>query len=134
MKIIITKITSFLLAFLVLFSTFSFTVESHYCGDFLIDSSYLGEAEVCKSDLKDDFSVAMKDCCSDEVQKIEGQDELQILGSQKFDFKKQQLFTNLFFIDSNLFVEINANYKVLEYNSTPYIPINQQVLYQSFLI
>ena len=43
MKEFLVKISSFLLAFLVLISTFSFTVDSHYCGDFLIEVSFTGE-------------------------------------------------------------------------------------------
>lgn len=36
------------MAFIVLFSSFSFTVSSHYCGDTLIDSSIFSTAEDCK--------------------------------------------------------------------------------------
>jgi len=35
MKNIFKHITAFVLAFIVLFSTFSFTVDMHYCGDTL---------------------------------------------------------------------------------------------------
>ncbi|WCC42067.1 hypothetical protein PJJ26_11540 [Tenacibaculum finnmarkense] len=47
MNQLFTKIATIILALLVLISTFSFTVEKHYCGDFLVDISYLGEADNC---------------------------------------------------------------------------------------
>ncbi|TXD46831.1 HYC_CC_PP family protein [Polaribacter sp. IC073] len=134
MKISITKITSFLLAFLVLFSTFSFTVESHYCGDSLIAISFTGDADVCKSDLKDEFSIESKDCCSDEVHKIEGQKELQQHSKNKISFQKQQFLTVNTTFHQNLFVETKAT--KVNYNSffLPDKPLDYQVLYQSFLI
>lgn len=49
MKQFLSKIVSSVLALLVLFSTFSFTVEKHYCGDYLVDVSYLGKADTCNS-------------------------------------------------------------------------------------
>ena len=90
MKNLFTKIASIILAFLVLFSTFSFTVEKHYCGDFLVDVSYLGKAEGCgmKMDLID--TIKKKNCCKDEVYKIKGQDKLQLGSNIKFDTKNQQ--------------------------------------------
>lgn len=134
MKDTFTKITSFLLAFLVLLSTFSFTVESHYCGEVLIDSSLTGHAEVCKSDLKADLSIEMKDCCSDEVHKIEGQDELQHLKFDDLDFSKQQFITSFLTSYQNLFLEKKSEKEFYNDISPPDIPLNYQVIYQSFLI
>ena len=71
------NITSISLAFLVLLSTFSFTVEKHYCGDFLMDVSYVGHAEGCGMEKDASLKNNKKPCCKDEVHKIEGQDELQ---------------------------------------------------------
>ncbi|AUC85379.1 hypothetical protein CW731_08805 [Polaribacter sp. ALD11] len=134
MKISITKITSFLLAFLVLFSTFSFTVESHYCGDSLIAVSFTGEADVCKSDITNDSSIKTKDCCSDEVHKIEGQKELQQYSKNKISFQKQQFLATNIISYQTLFVGNKAT--KVNYNSLflPDKPLDYQVLYQSFLI
>jgi hypothetical protein len=129
----VSKTTSFLIAFLVLFSTFSFTVDRHYCGGSLIAISYIGKTEVCKSDIKDGFSVKIKGCCSDEVQTIEGQDELQIHASKKLATKEQFVATNLIF-HKILFVDEfpeNDTYKELSLEN---IPLNYQVLHQCFLI
>jgi len=133
MNNIISKIISFLIAFLVLFSTFSFTVDRHYCGGSLIDISYIGETEVCKSDIKDGFSVKIKGCCSDEVQTIEGQDELQIHASKKLATKEQFVAIDLIFHKVLLEDEFLKNDTSKEL-STENIPINYQVLHQCFLI
>tara|TARA_R110002049_G_C8845587_1_gene536818 strand:- start:160 stop:564 length:405 start_codon:yes stop_codon:yes gene_type:complete len=134
MKKIITKITSFVLAFLVLFSTFSFTVDTHYCGDFIVDVSYTGEAEVCKTDMANDLSLNMKDCCSDEQQKIEGQDELQVSSHPKFDFKNQLFFTSFIISYQNIVFNKTIQKDFSKEDSPPDFHSNFQVLYQSFLI
>ena len=83
MKSTLQKIGSTLLALLVLFSTFSFTVEKHYCGDFLVDVSFFGDAQDCAEELGEEDCdspqvIQKKKCCKDEVEKIEGQDDLKI--------------------------------------------------------
>jgi hypothetical protein len=128
----INKITSFLVAFLVLFSTFSFTVDRHYCGGFLVAVSYSGETEVCKSDVND-FSVKVKGCCSDEVQTIEGQDELQIHVSKRLATKAQFIATDFIF-HRILFVDEFPEHNTYKEFSPKNVPINYQVLHQSFLI
>ncbi|MBV1887765.1 MAG: hypothetical protein KUG51_00590 [Urechidicola sp.] len=55
------KIGSFLLAIVVLFSTFSFTVSSHFCGNILVDSSIFSEVEDCGMDMSHN-----DDCDSEE--------------------------------------------------------------------
>ena len=133
MNSIVNKITSFLIAFLVLFSTFSFTVDRHYCEGSLIAISYTGEVEVCKSDTKDGFSIKIKGCCSDEVQTIEGQDELQIHASKKLATKAQFVATDFIF-HRTLFVDEFPEHNTYKEFSPKKVPINYQVLHQSFLI
>jgi len=74
------KITSIMLSFLVLFSTLSFTVEKHYCGDRLVDIAIFKEAQKCAMEtLQPEQETATKiekSCCKDEVNIISGQDEL----------------------------------------------------------
>src|SRR5690606_5378823 len=88
MKKAIFKITSFLLAILVLFSTVSLTVEKHFCGNFLVDTALFSVADSCgmsveleqsvKKQYADgmDCSVTKTPCCSDETALIEGQETL----------------------------------------------------------
>lgn len=87
MKQLFNKILSISMALVVLFSTMSFTISLHYCGENLVDSSIFSKLKSCgmepdnKSDetLKSlDCSVTKVNCCSEELKIIKGQDELKI--------------------------------------------------------
>tara|TARA_R110002073_G_scaffold220418_1_gene380560 strand:- start:47642 stop:48058 length:417 start_codon:yes stop_codon:yes gene_type:complete len=95
MKQFFLKITSFEIAFIVLFSTFSFTINEHYCGDLLKDRAFLVKTEKCEMEMdmetsSDGCNIHKKKCCDDLVKLIDGQDELQ-LSVNKISFD-QQLF------------------------------------------
>lgn len=129
-----TKIASILLAFLVLFSTFSFRVKKHYCGDFLVDVSFIGETSSCGMEMDAVKVIKKKNCCKVEVYDVEGQDELQQGSIHKTDFKKQQFLAAFFISYSNLFLEVNFEQKFYKEFFPPNIPLDYQVLYQTFLI
>ncbi len=93
MKEILRKIASVAMAFVVLLSTFSFTVEAHYCGDTLVDSSLFSAPESCGMEMDaepelDGCSVSMKDCCSDEQLLLDGQKDLKS-SSEKLTTEQQ---------------------------------------------
>ena len=98
MKQIFHKISSVLMAIVVLFSTMSFTVDMHYCGDSLVETAIFNEAEGCGMEMEspatEDCAITVKDCCSNKQLVIEGQDELKI----SFDNLtiEQQLFVASF--------------------------------------
>lgn len=132
MKQVFSKIASFLLALLVLFSTFSFTVEKHYCGDSLMDVSFMGNADDCGMEMQK--IAAKKNCCKDEIHQIKGQDQLRQTQVDDFNFEKQQFLAAFYIAFNDLFTaekSKNTNYKDF---SPPDFPIDYQVLYQSFLI
>ncbi|MGB0879135.1 MAG: HYC_CC_PP family protein [Polaribacter sp.] len=132
MKHFFTKIAASALAFLVLFSTFSFTVEKHYCGDFLVDVSYLGKAERCG--MKMDLANVDKNCCKDEVYKIEGQDTLQLSSNIKFDIKNQQFFLS-FLLSYNDLYKVFSKKKIEQKKYYPPDIIKDiQVLQEVFII
>jgi hypothetical protein len=134
MRKILLNISSISLAFLVLFSTFSFTVEKHYCGDFLIDVSYFGHAKGCGMETNTPLKTIKKSCCKDEVQKIEGQDELQKSSVTSLEFKKHNYLISVINTPKEVF-EITGSRKLFYKDfSPPDIPIDYQVFYQSFLI
>lgn len=134
MKHFLTKITAFTLAFLVLFSTFSFNVDKHYCGDFLVDVSFTGEAVGCGMEMDSKATIKKKNCCKDETLNIEGQDELQLTSFNKITFEKQQFLTAFVFSYQNLFVEQSRTQSDQRIFPPPEIYQNYQVIYQSFLI
>jgi hypothetical protein len=134
MKSIFIKITSALLAFLVLFSTLSFTVESHYCGGLLMDISVIGEANDCGMKVEQSMSAKKINCCKDEVIITEGQDELHPASFDTLNFKKQQFLTTFYSSNLNLFKEESSRSIIYKAFHRPVIPINFQIKYQSFLI
>lgn len=76
------------LTLLVLFSTFSFTVEKHYCGNTLVDIAVFSEAKGCGMETAS-MAKAKKPCCKDTVDLIEGQDELNIVSFDDLEFSTQ---------------------------------------------
>lgn len=134
MKQILSKIASFILALLVLFSTFSFTVDKHYCGGFLVDVSFLGDVEVCADDVSLENILKIKRCCKDELQQFEGQDELQNNKVKKITFKKDWFFTAFVTSYKDLFIENQLKNRFYQYFLPPNILVDYQVLFQSFLI
>ncbi len=82
MKQRIKQITATLLAALLLFSTFSFHIDLHFCGDHLVDLSLTGRAVTCAAvlntkDTSGTCPMAAMECCTDEAIVLQGQDELQ---------------------------------------------------------
>ena len=72
------------MAFVVLLTTMSFTVDMHYCGDSLVDFSIFTEAESCgmekaqPTESCDNPSMTEKDCCTDQQLVKEGNQDLKI--------------------------------------------------------
>ncbi len=133
MKQVFLKISSFSLSLLVLFSTFSFTVEAHYCGEFLMDISYLGDAGGCGMELEESIAVK-KNCCKDEVHQIDGQDELYKASVDDFNFSKQQFFVSFYISYNDLFIKNESKKTCYKDFSPPDTPEDYQILYQTFLI
>lgn len=134
MKQFLTKISSLILAFLVLFSTFSFTVDKHYCGDFLVDVSFTGKSENCGMQMDKVATTIKKNCCKDEVHKVEGQDELQLNKIEKITFEKEQFLTAFVISYKDLFVVKEPKNNFYKDFSPPDISLDYQILYQTFLI
>ncbi len=108
MKKVFLKATSFLMALAVLFSTMSFTVSSHYCGDTRVDSTIFSKLKTCGMESKNpstkkiqnsNCSITTKNCCSEEIEIIKGQGELK-LTLEKISLD-QQIFVAAFFYSYN---------------------------------
>ena len=131
MKSIFNKITSISMALLVLLSTMSFTVKKHYCGDYLVDVSLIGNADSC--DMKMDVTE-VNNCCKDEIYHIEGQDKLQKNSTDDLSLNQQKLILSFAISYQTIFVDIDTEKEFYSDFSPPDIPQDYQVLYQSFLI
>lgn len=124
------------MAVLVLFSTVSFTVEKHYCGDVLIDAAVFTEVQKCKMETSevDVAKITKKSCCKDELEVVKGQDQLKL---SKFE----ELSVNQLFILTAFIYTFNEFYESLPKTIIPhkdYSPPNLTedilVLDQVFLI
>ena len=126
------------MAFLLLASTTSWTVEKHYCMGHLVDMAFFGHAETCgmEMDSSDDFDSEVKDeksCCSDEIIAMDGQDDLKIsFNDISLD---QQLFLVAFTHSYlNLFQELEGQAVPHKQYPPPTLVKDIHVLDQVFLI
>jgi len=138
MKDLFKKISAILMAFVVLFSTMSFTISEHYCGDDLVDSAIFSKAESCGMEMElpsttKDCSVQKKNCCNDVIKIVEGQNELkpQFIN---LDFDQQVFVASFVYSYINLFEGLDKNVVPFKNYSPPLIVTDIQVLDQVFLI
>lgn len=137
MKQLLHKVSSILLAIIVLFSTFSFTVDSHYCGETLVDYSIFSKAKSCSGNMMNsdskELEFAKKSCCKNEVSIVEGkvvhQQEL-----QKIEVEQLQFVTAFITSYTNLFThKFKQNYALLLYDP-PLVHKDVIVLFENFRI
>ena len=106
MKQVFHKIMSLLMAFVVLFSTMSFTVDMHYCGGTLVETALFHKAKGCGMEMKnpstEGCAITKKNCCNDEQLVVDGQDELQ-LSVDKISFEQQLFVASFVYAYVNLF-------------------------------
>lgn len=134
------KIVSITMAFIVLFSTLSFSVEMHYCGDHLVDFSFFEEADAClmKADNLNPGSecsitkMAM-DCCNDVQFSQDGQDDLKITFDH-ISFDQQLFLTSFIYTYTTLFEGFDKNIIPFGDYSPPPLIRDIQILDQIFLI
>lgn len=128
------------MALIVLFSTMSFSVDMHYCGDHLVDFSFTEKVDTCimraemsKSSSECAIMKMEMDCCSDAEVVIKGQDNLKIsLDQLTFG---QQLFVVSFTCSYiNLFEGNDENIIPFKDYSPPPLIRDIQILDQTFLI
>ncbi|RLD27543.1 MAG: hypothetical protein DRI70_04430 [Bacteroidetes bacterium] len=113
MKEIFHKIMSAMMAFVVLLSTMSFTIDRHYCGDILVDTAIFKQAKTCGMEKQQsiptsDCSITKTDCCSDEQITFEGQNELKI-SFDSITFEQQLFISSFVYSYIDLFNELNKN-------------------------
>jgi hypothetical protein len=124
MKQVFHKIMSLLMAFVVLFSTMSFTVDMHYCGDTLMDTAIFHKAETCgmemENPLTDGCSITKKNCCNDEQIVVDGQNELK-LQVDKITFEQQVFIASFIYTYINLFEGLDNNVSSFEEYEPPLV-------------
>ncbi|WP_196885302.1 HYC_CC_PP family protein [Aureivirga sp. CE67] len=140
MKSAIIKIASSFLAFVVLLSTVSFTVEKHFCGGELASVSFFANADKCemesleKSENSVCHEVSKKSCCEDEISKLKAtntdtQCNHENIKLPKLDFVAPFLYTFVFNFEEKR-IEIIPNKK----QESPPLTKDRPVLFQTFLL
>lgn len=122
-------------ALLVLFSTFSFAIDRHFCGEILVDSRIFGHAKDCGMDMANGDEetgnmVSNSHCCSDVLEFHQGQQELQTLKKVALDHCVTLLPSSPVFSQTLLVVSDNA--KVIGYASDSSPPGASLPLYLAF--
>jgi hypothetical protein len=118
------------MAFLVMFSTMSFTVDKHFCGSFLVDTAVFSKAKTCGMDMS---ATAEDHCCSNETITVEGQDELK-LSFDSFDFNQQLFITTFTYTYFELFESLPKQIIPFKDYSPPLLVTDIQLVDQVFLI
>ena len=124
------------MAMLVMFSTVSFTVEKHYCGDMLVDVAVFEEAKKCGMETSDKLveKITKKTCCKDTVDLLEGQDELRVNSFDDLDFEQQLFVVSFVYSHINLFEGLPQLVVPHKDYSPPNLIVDRQLLDEVFLI
>ncbi|MCK0177674.1 hypothetical protein MWU50_00055 [Flavobacteriaceae bacterium S0862] len=137
MKSKLHKIFSFAMAFVVLFSTMSFTINKHFCGNTLVDTALFVEAKTCGMEEQvsnnTDDAITKNNCCSTEELLIEGQDNLK-LDFTKFDLQQKIFVSTFVYTYINLFEGITKESIHFKDYSPPLIVKDIHTLDEVYLI
>lgn len=130
------KIFSMALAILVLFSTISLTVEKHYCGSNLVDVAVFSKVEKCDSEMRahTETSVQKKSCCTDEVEVVLGQEELNTSSLDDLDYGQKIFLSSFVYSYIDLFKGETKGLVHHKYYISPSLIVDIQVLNQVFII
>lgn len=96
------------MAFVVFFSTMSFTINMHYCGEILVETTIFSKSEGCEMEMQKpsnkDCSTKKKNCCNEKQISFDGQDELEITFDNLTNDQKMFIvsFVNSFILDEEI--------------------------------
>ena len=121
------------MAFVVVFSTLSFTVESHYCGSYLIDTAVFSKAKHCGMESSATTTIK-KSCCKDEIIVVEGQDELKLNTLDSLKLNQQLFFTSFIYSYASLFESLPRQVIPHKEYIPPNLFLDIQVRDETFLI
>ncbi|TDQ22848.1 HYC_CC_PP family protein [Tenacibaculum caenipelagi] len=136
MKKYISKITAIFLALVVLLSTFSFNVEKHFCGDFLVAISYVGNVASC-NDVEEDSCESKTiepSCCKDDAEFLKGQTQIQKSSVEKVTFTKVITAVASYIYYKQLFSNLEKQFVPHKFYVPPKLFFDIQVLHEVFII
>ncbi|MCB0398557.1 MAG: hypothetical protein KDD26_02855 [Winogradskyella sp.] len=132
----LNRTTAVALSFLVLFSTLSITIEKHFCGDTLVDVSVFSKVDSCCGGANDSDmpEVAKKSCCKNEVDIVEGQDNLALKTYDDLDKTQKQVLFAFAYSFIKLYESTPKVTVPHRYYSPPTIVRDIHVLDETYLI
>ena len=137
MKQFFHKIMSLVMAFVVLFSTMSFTINMHYCGDTLVETAIFQKAKGCGMEMEkpstEGCSIIKKNCCDEEQLAFEGQDELQ-LQVDKITLEQHLFIASFVYTYINLFEGLDNNVSSYEEYKPPLVIRQLYKIDETYLI
>ncbi|SHG29502.1 hypothetical protein SAMN05444483_10852 [Salegentibacter echinorum] len=119
---------SVLIALLVLFSTFSFAVDKHFCGSFLVDKAIFSAADTCGMEISTDG-----ECCTNEKVVVDGQDELKHQ-FDSLDLSQQQFLIGFTYSYIFIFEDFSKEIIPFKQYTPPHLVKDIQLVDQVFLI
>lgn len=140
MKTLIFKVQAILMAFLVIFSTLSFSVEKHFCGTMLVDIAIFSNSEACGAQAmtcEAEMSAVMDamgdSCCTNQRMTVEGQDELKV-SFNSLDLDQQVFLKSLAYSFVFIYEDLSLKEIPYEHYSPPLLVTDILILDQVFLI
>lgn len=125
------------MAFVVLFSTLSFTINMHYCGDTLVETAIFQKAKGCGMEMEkpstEGCAITKKNCCNNEQSVVDGQDELQ-LQVDKISFEQQVFIASFVYTYINLFEGLENNVSSYEEYKPPLVIRQLYKIDETYLI
>lgn len=130
---VMRKTIAVLLSVFVLFSSFSYCLSIHYCGQNIVDIALFGNAKTCSMESEVDLDLK-KSCCADRNIFIESEDYLSSKEFEKQAIKKVEiLLVKLNFPIGILSEEQSIGY-VKKHYTPPLIEHDITLVVQSFLL
>ena len=137
MKKISHKILATVMAFVVLFSTMSFTIDMHFCGDTLVATSMFQKATGCGMEMErpaaEGCVIVKSNCCNDKQMIIDGQDEMQ-LSITTIPFEQQVFITSFIYTYVQLFESSDTAVSLYQAYSEPLVSRQLYKLAETYLI
>jgi hypothetical protein len=116
----------------------SFTIDMHYCGDTLVETSIFHKAKGCGMEMETattstECSITKKNCCKEKQIIVKGQNELKI-SFDKLSFDQQVFVASFAYSYSNLFESNDDNLTLYEDYAPPLVIRRIYKLDETYLI
>ncbi len=125
------------MVFVVLFSTLSFTVNMHYCGDTLVETAVFHKAKGCGMEMQkpstEGCAITKKNCCENRQLVVDGQDELQ-LQVDTISLDQHLFIASFVYTYSNLFEGLDNNVSSYEEYKPPLVIRQLYKIDETYLI